>query len=153
MTSLAVHASCVAFGNNAVLIRGKPGSGKSGLALQLIDSQGYGVGTKLLRAKLVADDQVVLRRDEDFVYASPAVILSGKIEMRGRGIMTVSYRKRAKLCMVIDLKSAAEITRMPEPSAMITDLLGLQFPLFGIDPTAPSSAARIRSLMSEMHFT
>ena len=56
MTSLTVHASCVAFGNKAVLIRGKPGSGKSDLVLQLIDAQGYGLGAKLLRAKLVADD-------------------------------------------------------------------------------------------------
>ena len=153
MTSLTVHASCVAFGNKAVLIRGKPGSGKSDLVLQLIDGPGYGLGAKLLQAKLVADDQVVLLRDKKFVFASAPEILSGKLEMRGRGILTVPCRKNAKLWLVIDLKSQAEITRMPEPGEMITDILGVQFPVFSVDPTAPSAAARIRSLLSEMHFT
>jgi HPr kinase/phosphorylase len=153
MTSLTVHASCVAFGNKAVLIRGKPGSGKSDLVLQLIDSQGYGLRKKLLQAKLVADDQVILLREKDFVFASPPKNLSGKLEIRGRGIVTVSHRKKAKLCLVIDLKAKAEITRMPEPSDLITDILGVQFPLYCVDPSAPSAAARIRSYLSEMHFT
>ena len=153
MKSLTVHASCVAFGNRAVVIRGKPGSGKSDLVLQLIDAQGYGLGAKLLRAKLVADDQVVLLRDKDLVFVRPPQILSGKLEMRGRGIVTVSHRKKAKLCLVIDLKPQVEITRMPRPEDMIIDILGVQFPLYCVDPTAPSAAARIRSFLSEMHFT
>lgn len=153
MTSLTVHASCVAFGNKAVLIRGKPGSGKSDLVLQLIDAQGYGLGAKLLRAKLVADDQVVLLREKDLVFAIPPQILSGKLEIRGRGIIMTSHRKKSKLCLVIDLKAHVEITRMPEPSDMVTDILGLPFPLYCVDPTAPSAAARIRSFLSKMHFT
>jgi HPr kinase/phosphorylase len=153
MTSLTVHGSCVAFGNNAVLIRGNPGSGKSDLVLQLIDSQGYGLGTKLLRAKLVADDQVVFLRDKGSVFASPPQILNGKLEIRGRGIITVSHQKKAKLCLVIDLKPQVEITRMPEPSDMIADILGLQFTRYCVDPTTPSAAARIRSFLSEMRFT
>ena len=153
MTSLTVHGSCVAFGNKAVLIRGKPGSGKSDLVLQLIDSQGYGLGAKVLRAKLVADDQVVLLREKNLVFASAPQILGGKLEIRGRGIVAVSHRKKAKLWFVIDLKPHVEITRMPESSEVITDILGVQFPLHCVDPTAPSAAARIRSLLSEMHFT
>jgi HPr kinase/phosphorylase len=153
MTSLTVHASCVAFGNKAVLIRGKPGSGKSDLVLQLIDAQGYGLGAKLLQAKLVADDQVVLLRNKGSVFASPPQILSGKLEIRGRGIVTVSHRKKAKLYLVIDLRSQVEITRMPERDDMITDILGVHFPLQCVDPTAPSAAARIRSFLSELHFT
>ncbi len=153
MTSLTVHASCVAFGNRAVLIRGKSGTGKSDLVLQLMDSPGYGLGGKLLRAKLVADDQVILQREKDFIFASPPQILRGKLEIRGRGIVSTSYRKKSKLCLVIDLKAHVEITRMPEPGDMITDILGLQFPLYCVDPTAPSAAARIRSFLSELHFT
>ena len=153
MTSLTVHASCVAFGNKAILMRGKPASGKSDLVLQLIDSQGHGLGERLLRAKLVADDQVVLSRVGDVVFASPPEILKGKLEMRGRGIITISHKSKAKLELVIDLLPRAEIARMPENDAMITEILGVQFPRYEIDPTAPSAAARIRSLLSEMHFT
>ena len=153
MTSLTVHASCVAFGNKAILMRGKPASGKSDLVLQLIDSQGHGLGERLLRAKLVADDQVVLSRVGDVVFASPPEILKGKLEMRGRGIITISHKPKAKLELVIDLLPRVEIARMPENDAMITEILGVQFPRYEIDPTAPSAAARIRSLLSEMHFT
>jgi HPr kinase/phosphorylase len=153
MTSSIVHASCVAFGNHAVLIRGKPGSGKSDLALQLIESQGYGLGTQLLRAKLVADDQVVLQREKDLVFANPPQNLAGKLEIRGRGIITIAYRKKAKLCLVIDLKPQAEITRMPDHAETMLDILGVQFSHYCVDPTASSAAARIRSLLSEMHFT
>ena len=153
MTSLTVHASCVAFGNKAILMRGKPASGKSDLVLQLIDSQGHGLGERLLRAKLVADDQVVLSRVGDVVFASPPEILKGKLELRGRGIITISHKSKAKLELVIDLLPRVEIARMPENDAMITEILGVQFPRYEIDPTAPSAAARIRSLLSEMHFT
>ena len=153
MTSRIIHASCVAFGNKAVLIRGKPGSGKSDLVLQLIDSQGFGSGERLVRAKLVADDQVVLLKVDDLVFASPPQILSGKLEVRGRGIITIAHKPKAKLALVIDLMPRVEIARMPEREAMKTDILGVQFPRYDVDATAPSAAARIRSLLSEMHFT
>ena len=50
-----VHASCVARDGRAVLIRGASGSGKSGLALQLM----------ALGAGLVADDRTRLWREGD----------------------------------------------------------------------------------------
>ena len=43
-----LHASCVAFGDVGVLIRGKSGSGKSSLCLRLIDGEGFGLGTTAL---------------------------------------------------------------------------------------------------------
>ena len=153
MSSVCVHASCVAFGTKAVLIRGKSGSGKSDLVLQLIDAQGFGLGAKLLRAKLVADDQVFLLREDDKVFASPPEILAGKLEVRGRGIFVVPFRKKVKLACVIDLMPQSEINRMPEPAQMMTDILGLQFPTYCVDPTKPSAASRIRSFQGEMRFT
>lgn len=153
MTSLTVHASCVAFGNKAVLVRGKPGGGKSDLVLRLIDGQGFGLGDTLLRARLVADDQTILFREKDVVIASPPKILAGKLEIRGWGIISVSYKPKAMLRLVIDLRPKAEITRMPEPADLTTTILGLEFPLFYVDPTTPSATARIRSFLTEMHFT
>ena len=123
------------------------------LVLQLIDGQGYGLGVKLLRAKLVADDQVVLQREKDTVFAGPPKILAGKLEIRGLGIVTIPYKPKAKLCCVVDLKPRGEIARMPEPADMLTEILGLVFPLYYVDPTASSAAAQIRSLLSKMHFT
>ena len=67
-----VHATAIAFGNRGVLIRGAPGSGKSELALRMIDNLGFGRGTKPLRAKLIADDQVLLAREgSEIVMRAP----------------------------------------------------------------------------------
>ncbi len=50
--TLTIHATAVALDGVGVLLRGPPGSGKSDLALRLID-QG---------ARLIADDQTALSR-------------------------------------------------------------------------------------------
>ena len=57
---LFVHASCVALDGNGVLLRGPSGSGKSDLALRLIDGG----------AVLVADDQVALTVEGEKILAS-----------------------------------------------------------------------------------
>jgi HPr kinase/phosphorylase len=153
MKTITVHGSCVAFGNDAILLRGVPGSGKSDIVLQLIDGQGYGLGTKLLRAKLVADDQVILRRMKDSIIATAPDVLKGKLEIRGRDIVSVPHKAKAKLIGVVDLKPYAEIERMPEPKDIQIEMLELSFPRCYIDPTAPSAAARIRSFLTELHST
>lgn len=153
MKTLTVHASCVAFGNKAILIRGQPGSGKSDIALQLIDGQGHGLGNKSLRAKLVADDQVILERIKgDIILTAPA-ILRGKLEIRGLGIVVAPHKPKAKLIGVVDFKSRAEIERMPQPEDMHVEILNLAFPRCYIDLTAPSAAARIRSFFTELRST
>ena len=153
MKTITVHASCVAFGRKAVLIRGIPGAGKSDIVLQLIDGQGYGLGAKPLHAKLVADDQVVLMRIKDDIVATAPDILKGKLEIRGRGIVSVPQTASVKLIGVVDLKPRVEIERMPEPQDMQVEILDLSFPLCFIDPTAPSAAARIRSFLTELRST
>jgi HPr kinase/phosphorylase len=150
MKAMTVHASCVAFGSKAILIRGQPGSGKSDLVLQLIDGQGYGLGTRLLRAKLVADDQVVLTLSNRNIVVYAPDILNGKLEIRGRGIVSIPHTKPAKLLGVVDLKARAEIERMPEPEEMHVEILERSFPRCFIDPSAPSAAARIRSFLTEI---
>ena len=142
------HASCVAFGNKAVLIRGKPGSGKSDLVLRLIDTKGFGINQKPLHAKLVADDQVELIRVEHRIYVSPPKTLAGMLEVRGWGIMTLPHKARAILHLVVDLGSHAEIPRMPEPAERSIEILGLPFQRLWVDPASASAAARIRALIS-----
>lgn len=153
MKTITVHASCVAFGGKAILIRGLPGAGKSDLVLQLIDSQGYGLGAKLLSAKLVADDQVVLTRIKNEIITTAPSTIKGKLEIRGQGIVLAPHTAKAKLVGLVDLKPHAEIERMPEPKQRLVDMLDLSFPRCFIDPAAPSAAARIRSFLTEIHST
>ena len=72
---MMVHATCVAIGDRAVLLCGPSGSGKSDLALRLIDGG----------AQLVADDQVVLRAEGGRIVARAPEALAGRMEVRGIG--------------------------------------------------------------------
>ena len=66
---MPVHATCIAVDGLGVLLRGPSGSGKSDLALRLIDGG----------AMLIADDQVVLEAIGGVLFARPPDILAGKI--------------------------------------------------------------------------
>ncbi|MDE0940637.1 MAG: HPr kinase/phosphatase C-terminal domain-containing protein, partial [Pirellulales bacterium] len=85
-----VHATCVAIGEVGVLLRGPSGSGKSDLALRLIEGG----------AKLVADDQVVLSEVAGSLLASAPAALRGKIEVRGCGILDIPYEKSVSMRLV-----------------------------------------------------
>lgn len=138
-----VHATTVSIGGQGVLIRGKPGSGKSELALLLI----YHVGVGVLHqppAELVADDQTELYEEGGRLLARPPLALAALLEVRGLGIVTMPYRKSVPLKLVVDLAPAAEIARMPEPSSLETVIEGHRLPLLKLDPTRASAAARVR---------
>ncbi|MCT8159283.1 HPr kinase/phosphorylase [Pseudoruegeria sp. SHC-113] len=114
-----VHASAVALEGNGLLILGASGSGKSGLALQLL----------ALGAGLVADDGVLLESGEageaGITLRCPPPI-SGLIEARGLGLVPVPAVTEARLCLIVDL-DAPSPARLPAPQAI--PLLGHSVPL------------------------
>jgi HPr kinase/phosphorylase len=129
-----------------VLIIGPPGSGKSSLALCLIDEPGYGLSGVLMRCELVADDQVVIRRNGNVLVASPPPALAGKLEIRGLGIVDVVAGSRATLAIVVGLRAHAEIERLPE--ARNHDILGVTLPFVEIDAASPSASSRLRAAVN-----
>jgi HPr kinase/phosphorylase len=90
---MLLHASCVADQDRGLLIVGRPGAGKSRLALELI----------ALGAALVADDQTALSVEDGALTAAPAPRLAGLIEARGIGILRMPHRPRARVALLIDL--------------------------------------------------
>ena len=140
-----LHATCVSVGTIGLLLTGPPGAGKSDLALRLIDQPGLGLGDEPKIARLVADDQVILRRDGDRLLASAPPALAGQLEIRGLGIMRVRCCTETQLAAVIRLAPQAEIERLPDLAASRFTLLGLTVPLLAIDPAAASAPARIRA--------
>jgi serine kinase of HPr protein (carbohydrate metabolism regulator) len=129
---LLVHGTTVAVDGAAVLLRGAPGSGKSDLALRLLDRG----------ALLVADDQTRLVRRGEAVVASAPETIAGRIEVRGVGILAVPSVAEAPLRLVVDLVAADRGERLPEPRTV--RLLGLEIPLLSVAPFEASAAVKLR---------
>jgi HPr kinase/phosphorylase len=145
-SQIFLHGTCLNIGGEGVLILGKPGSGKSSLALRLIDEPGYGIFSVLLRSELVADDQVIVTREQDRLMASAPPTLRGKLEIRGLGIVTLATRPSATLALVIKLQDHSAIERLPDPATF--DMLGMTLPLVEIDGKLPSAPARLRAALN-----
>ena len=146
---ILVHATCVALGACGVLLRGPSGSGKSDLALQLIDLPGFGIGQAALAARLVADDQVMLTRAAGRLMAAPPPRLAGLLEIRGLGIVNLQKAGPVPLGLVVDLAPVASIGRYPVEVGE-AEFLGCRVPVVSIDATVPSAAARVRAAMAHL---
>jgi len=129
---IRVHGTSVALAGEGVLIRGPSGSGKSDLALRLIDEG----------ARLIADDQTELRRVGGTVRLSAPAEIAGLLEVRGLGIIRMPSAG-APLRLVVDLVAEDQpIERMPEAASC--ELAGLAFPLLLVHPFAASAPAKLR---------
>lgn len=126
---LLIQASAVAVDGRAVLITGKPGSGKSSLALALIDRG----------AQLIGDDGVTLERESGRIIVSPPPNIAGKLEIRGVGIIDLTPAN-APLAIILDLEGQVE--RLPSQSIETRDLIGCAMPCLPFDTSAPSPALR-----------
>ncbi len=117
--SPTIHATAVLLDGLGVLIRGESGSGKSRLALALLDAVGCrtspGAGDRTTSPNaLIGDDWLALSHDETQALVSPGPNLAGLIEVRGIGILGLPWRDRAALHLLVDLKHLEEMERLPE---------------------------------------
>src|SRR5262245_39680489 len=132
VTRMLAHASCVELSRIGVVLLGPSGSGKSDLALRLIDGG----------ARLVADDRVVVERHGERLIARPPEPIAGLIELRGLGIMRVDHCPSSPLGLVVELGSDQPAQRLPERTTY--QLLGVALPRLQLDPRTPSACAKIR---------
>lgn len=116
---LNVHATGLVLGDAGLLLRGPSGSGKSLLALALLDEWEL----RRLPASLVADDRVDLCVRDGAIVMRPPRSIEGLIELRGRGLVPRPFVAEAPLHLVVDLVET--LVRMPEESEFGTELLGL----------------------------
>ncbi len=129
---LLVHGTAVAIDGGAVLIRGPSGAGKSDLAVRLIDRG----------ARLVADDQALVRREGDELLVRAPETIRGLIEIRGLGILRLEALEEAPLVLVVDLVAPDAVERLPERRS--ESLFGLSLPLIALAPFEASAAAKVR---------
>jgi serine kinase of HPr protein (carbohydrate metabolism regulator) len=130
LSSETVHASTVASDGRAVLISGPSGSGKSDLALRLLD-RGF---------TLVSDDQTIVRRDGDRLVASAPPTIKGKLEIRGIGIVEMNTVDDVPVALFVELTS--EIMRLPD-DRRDRPVLGVNLPLVSVDALTASAASKV----------
>ena len=147
LETVTVHASAIAAGGRAALIRGPSGAGKSDLALRCIAL----APTPLLpqQASLVSDDQTVITRRGGRLYASAPARIAGLLEARGIGIVRVNDTAGlpVPLALVVDLIPSAEAAdgqpdRLPDPWPMVP-ILGVELPLLRLKIHEASAPIRL----------
>ncbi|MBL4747925.1 MAG: HPr kinase/phosphatase C-terminal domain-containing protein [Magnetovibrio sp.] len=124
-----IHATCVALDGSAVLLRGDSGSGKSDLALRLIDESW----------DLVSDDYTELEAQGHELLAQAPKTINGLFEVRGLGLIHLQTINRVPVQAVFDLKPLVDVERLPEFTTETFE--GLEVPrytLYGLEASAPA---------------
>lgn len=125
--SETVHATSIAIGGAGVLIFGPSGSGKSDLALRLIDRG----------AVLISDDYTIASAREGVALLAPPANIAGRMEIRHLGLVDMPHVAGvpARLAVCLEENPA----RMPDPGSTIL-LAGIAVPsvaLAGRETSAP----------------
>ncbi len=132
-TGATIHATTVALRQDgewrAVLLTGRSGSGKSDLALRLVDRG----------AMLVADDYTDLIVEDGRLIATPPAAIAGKIEVRGLGIVALPHLPRVGVALAVVLDRAPE--RMPD--AATVSIAGIAVPRIALAPFEASAAIKL----------
>ena len=127
--ALRLNLTAVAIGGRGMLIEGLPGSGKSSLALALIDRG----------ALLIGDDAVLLEVSQGRLYAFPPPRLAGKLEVRNLGLLDFPTAEGVPVALVARLDPAAE--RWIE-EAECERIAGVALPLVRLWPDTPALPLR-----------
>ena len=124
-----IHATAVEIDKNGILIIGASGSGKSDLALRLIENKG---------ATLVADDRVDLDVEGDKLFGICPKALESLLEVRGIGVIKKPFTVKVQIKLVVTAAEKQEIERMPENTFFNQDGVKVECVLLDLlEPSAP----------------
>jgi serine kinase of HPr protein (carbohydrate metabolism regulator) len=140
LSSETLHASCVAIGGHAVLIEGPSGTGKSDLALRLIDRG----------AVLVSDDYTLCQRIEKNLLASAPTTIAGKIEVRGLGILAMAHADRVPVALLVRIGEAVE--RLPE-AGRTRRIAGVEIALVTLNALEASAPIKVEMALAAQSFS
>ena len=130
LSSETLHATSVAIDGRVVLLCGPSGAGKSDLALRLIDRG----------AMLVSDDYTLLKRVDGRLIATAPQTISGRMEVRGLGIVDMPVLAEAPVALLADLFE--KVDRMPL-TPVHRALAGINVPVMKIAPFELSAAIKV----------
>ncbi len=124
-----LHANSITFENKGLLLLGPSGSGKSDLCIRLID-KGW---------TLISDDYSNVWVKAGEMWAKPHENTSGKIEVRGLGIVDVPFCPKTQIMGLIYLvESSKEVERMPEiPLKLLMNVTLPYLNLYAFEDSTP----------------
>ena len=125
------HGTIVDIAGQGVLLRGPSASGKSDLALRLIDRG----------ATLVADDRYLLRKSRRGPVAFAPDDLYGLLEVRGVGIVSLPAIKTTLVKLVVDLLPQTDVPRLPENQ--YEDIQGVLIPKLSLNAFESATPIKI----------
>ena len=131
------HGTSVVIEDCGIMIIGNSGSGKSDLALRLIDNG----------ATLISDDITICKKKNKKIFLLPSKETRGLLEVREVGIITVPYVENIELRMIVELKNVDQ-ERYPEHSEKT--ILGLKLPRLLINGKNPSSVIKVKVKLNEI---
>ena len=137
MQSKNFHSTSVVIEDSGLMIIGESGSGKSDLALRLIDSG----------ATLISDDISICRKRLEGVFLYSPSKTKGLLEVREIGIITVPFIENVKLHLVVELIDK-DGERMPQKYE--TTILGNKIPKIKLFGKNSSSVAKIKVKLNEI---
>ncbi len=134
----ALHASALVVGERGILLRGAAGSGKSLLALTLIE--------RVLRvgrfAALVADDRVWWEISHGRLVVRGAPAFAGICERRALGLVSVAHEREAVVRLLVDLAPRGVApARMPGREDLYDVVGGVKLPRLRLDMNPGLEAA------------
>ncbi len=138
-----VHGSAVLIGETGILIRGASASGKSTLALELMSADPE-------RARLVADDRVIVSAVHGRLLADVPVAIAGLIEVRGIGLLRWPHVAPVIVRLVVDLEPADVCPRLPESGDAETAVAGIVLPRLPLPVGVAGGADRVRAAIKHL---
>jgi len=139
LSSEMLHATTVAIDGMAVVIEGRSGSGKSDLALRLIDRG----------AALIADDQTLAVRQGQALVARCPPTIAGRLEVRGLGLLPVAAADEALVALIVRL--GEEDQRMPE--RRVRRVAGIAVREVTLDPFRASAPIKVELALRHPELT
>lgn len=136
MTSKNLYATSISIEDNGIMIIGSSGSGKSDLALRLIDSGGT----------LISDDRTVCERKDNKIFLFTLKEIKGLIEVRGVGIIKVPYVENVQLKLLVSL-TEEKLDRLPRIKNK--KIFNISIPQIKISAKDISAVAKIKLKLFE----
>lgn len=140
LSSEMLHVTCVARDGRAILIGGRSGSGKSDLALRLMDRG----------AMLVSDDYTLVRRIGGRLLASAPANIHGMMEVRGVGVLEYETVTDVQVCLFVSLDG--EVERLPAEHSSLT-VAGVAVPLVHVNGLEASAPLKVEAALDRFGLT